>query len=489
MPEIKLIDTTIRDGNQSLWATRMTTAMMLPVVEKMDRVGFLHVELSSALHFDVCVRYLHENPWERARLLRDKVRRTPRRMGFRSGNLTGFSTKLPEDFVDLWVRCLREVGFDVFWCHDGLIDLDNMGVNLSIVKRHGGHAVAPLTFTISPVHTDELYARKAKEVVERHKANSVMIKDSGGLLTPDRVRTLVPAIQNAVGDVPVELHSHCLTGLAPLVYLEAVKLGIDRLHTAIAPLANGPSLPSAQTMVRNLRTLGYDVSVDDQLLDEISSHFTRVARRANKPIGVPFEYDAFHYKHQIPGGMLTNFHAQLEEAGMLDKLDEVLEEVARVRVELGWVLMVTPFSQLVGVQAMLNVVLGERYKVVPDEVKRYALGHYGKPPAPIDPDVLDRIIENGSHNIPLEPHPLEPILPTLRKTYPHASDEELALRYLFDQTHVDTMLAAGPIKTDEPSFSVTDPLAHLLRELSRRPAVSRVLIEKGEDRIDLRGAR
>jgi len=212
-----------------------------------------------------------------------------------------------------------------------------------------------------------------------------MIKDSGGLLTVDRVRTLVPAIRAAAGDVPVEIHSHCLTGLAPLVCLEAVKLGIDRVHTAIGPLANGASLPSAAGMIANLRTLGYRVDVADAAINDVSEHFLRVAKRTGNPIGAPVEYDAFHYKHQVPGGMLSNFHAQLRDAGMLDKLDAVLEEISRVRVDLGWLLMVTPFSQLIGVQAMLNVVTGERYKVVPDEVKRYALGHYGAPPSPIEP--------------------------------------------------------------------------------------------------------
>jgi oxaloacetate decarboxylase alpha subunit len=485
MNDIKLIDTTIRDGNQSLWATRMTTPMLLPALERMDEAGFLHLDVHSALHVDVCVRFLRESPWERVRLMAARIKRTPLRMGFRSGNITGFSTRPPEDFIDLWVRKWREHGIDVFWCHDGLIDIDNIGRNIATVKKHGGYGVAPLTFTESPVHTDALYARKAADVIARFGADAIMIKDSGGLLTVDRVRTLVPAIRAAAGDVPVEIHSHCLTGLAPLVCLEAVKLGIDRVHTAIGPLANGASLPSAASMIANLRTLGYRVDVEDAAIKDVSEHFLRVAKRTGNPIGAPVEYDAFHYKHQVPGGMLSNFHAQLRDAGMLDKLDAVLEEISRVRVDLGWLLMVTPFSQLIGVQAMLNVVTGERYKVVPDEVKRYALGHYGEPPSPIDPDVLDKIVANGSKAIPERAQPPRDAVPMLRAKYPHASDEERILRYLFEPHHVDALLSAGPIQAEDARFSVRNPLVYLLEELKRRPPVTRISIQKGTDRVEL----
>jgi oxaloacetate decarboxylase (Na+ extruding) subunit alpha len=484
MREIRLIDTTIRDGNQSLWATRMTTAEALPPLEKMDEAGFLHLDVHSALHVEVCVRFLHEDPFERVRLMASRVKRTPLRMGFRSGNITGFSTRLPDDFVELWVRTWRACGIQVFWCHDGLIDVDNIGRNIAIVKRHGGFGVAPLTFTESPVHTDEMYARKAREVIERYGADTIMIKDSAGLLTVDRTRTLVPAILSAAGDVPVEIHSHCLTGLGPLVCLDAVKLGVDRVHTAIEPLADGPSHPSAAQMVRNLRTMGYTVNVDERRIGEVSEYLTAVAKRTRRPLGAPAQYDAFHYRHQVPGGMLTNFHAQLRQAGMIDKLDAVLEEIGRVRVELGWVLMVTPFSQVVGVQALLNVTTGERYKVVPDEVKRYALGHYGAPPEPIDPDVLDKIIANGSRAIPEEPPQPQPVVARLRAAHPGASDEELILRYLFEPGLVDALGPALPAD-GAPDLSIRHPIVYLLEELKRRPPVRRLRITKGDASVEL----
>ena len=483
MKRIQLIDTTIRDGNQSLWATRMTTAEALPALEDMDSAGFLHLDVHSALHVDVCVRFLHEDPFQRVRLMKSRATQTPLRMGFRSGNITGFSTRLPDDFVDLWVRTWRRCGIDVFWCHDGLIDIDNIGRNVSIVKRHGGFGVAPLTFTESPVHTDELYARKAREVIERYGADAVMIKDSAGLLTVDRVRTLAPAILNAAGHVPVEIHSHCITGLGPLVCLEAVKLGVDRVHTAIAPLADGASHPSAAQMIRNLRTLGYDAELDEHAIASVSEYFTAVAKRTGRPIGAPAQYDAFHYQHQVPGGMIANFRVQLSQVGMLEKLDAVLEEIARVRVDLGWVLMVTPFSQVVGVQAMLNVINGERYKVVPDEVKRYALGHYGAPPAPIDPDVLDRIVENGSQAIPERVCEPEPVIPKLRAMYPRASDEELILRHLFEPKVIEELGPALP--NGAPDITIRHPLVYLLDELRKRPPVTRLRITKGDRTVDL----
>jgi oxaloacetate decarboxylase alpha subunit len=483
MTRIQLIDTTIRDGNQCLWATRMTTAEAVPALEQLDQAGFLHLDVHSALHVDVCVRFLHEDPFERVRLMKQQAPRTPLRMGFRSGNITGFSTRLPDDFVDLWVRTWRRCGIDVFWCHDGLIDTDNIGRNISIVKRHGGFAVAPLTFTDSPVHTDELYARKARDVIERYRADTVMIKDSAGLLTVDRVRTLVPAILRVAGDVPVEIHSHCTTGLGPLVCLEAVKLGVERVHTAIAPLADGASHPSAAHMIRNLRTLGYDVGVDERCIRAVSEYFTAVAKRTGRPVGAPVQYDAFHYKHQVPGGMIANFQVQLGQAGMLDKLDAVLEEISRVRVELGWVLMVTPFSQVVGVQAMLNVLVGERYKVVTDEVKRYVLGHYGAPPAPIDPEVLDRIVANGSKAIPESVSDPEPVIPKLRAIYPTASDEELILRHLFEPGLIASLGPAAP--NGVSNISIRHPLVYLLDELGKRPPVTRLRVSKGDSMVDL----
>jgi len=309
-----------------------------------------------------------------------------------------------------------------------------------------------------------------------------MIKDSCGLLTVDRIRTLVPALKAAIGGVPLELHSHCMTGLAPLVYLEAAKLGIDQLHTSIAPLANGPAQPATQTVARNLRGMGFDVRIDDTLVNKVGEHFQRIAEQEGFPVGVPAEYDAFHYQHQVPGGMLPNLRLQLKEAGLLDRFDDVLRECARVRKDLAWPIMITPFAQLVATQAVFNVINGERYRMVPDEVKKYALGYYGKLLASVDADALDRIVENGSERISLTPQPLAPAVPMLRQQYPHASDDERLLRYMFAGSQVDQMIDAGPIDT---AYSMDHGLVRLLRDLQRRPRRKYLCLQQNELRVEL----
>jgi len=481
MKTIKIMDTTLRDAHQSLWATRMTTAMMLPMAERMDRIGYDAIDLMGLIQFDVAVRYLQEDPWQRVRLMREKITRTPMQSSIRSKSLTGFDV-VPNDVLLLWCERLVANGLRRVRAFDALADLDNIVYILQYAKSLGAYTVGALVYGHSPVHTDELYAQKTKELIERADVDSIMLKDACGLLTPDRVRTLVPAMKHVMGNLPLEIHSHCLTGLAPLVYLEGVKLGVDQVHTSTAPLANGPAQPATQTIARNLRGMGYRVDLDDELIDEVSRHFRRVAEQEGKPLGVPMEYDAFHFEHQVPGGMLTNFHFQLAQAGLGHKLDDVLHECALIRRELGWPIMVTPFAQFVGTQAVLNVVHGERYRIVPDEVKKYALGYYGRLLAPVEPDVLDRIVENGSQRIALEPEPMAPAVPDLRKKYPNMSDEERLLRYSFAGTQVDEMLAAGPMQTD---YHFEIPINKLIRELAKRPRFKHVHIEKGDLRVDL----
>ena len=461
---IKVVDQTFRDAHQCLWATRMTTAHMLPVAEIMDRIGFQRIEAIAAIQFDVCVRFLKEDPWQRVRLLRERIRRTPLSSFLRSKNLVSFDF-VPDDIVAFWVERLLANGIREIGSFDGLNDVDNMLTALDVARRLGARTIGALSYSLSPVHTDELYARTAKDLVKRGKVDAIWIKDAGGLLTVDRIRTLVPALRKVLGNTPLELHSHCLTGVAPLVYLEGIAAGADSIHTSIAPLANGAAQPSLQSMAKNLRELGYRLEIDDAAVAQVSEHFSRVAEQEDKPVGQVLEYDAFHYEHQIPGGMLSNFRVQLAEAGLSHKFDELLQECARVRKELGYPIMITPFSQFVGTQAVLNVVHGERYRHVPDEVKKYALGYYGKLLAPIDPNVLDAIVQNGSGHIALNPTPLEPGLARLRKRYPHASDDELALRSMFAGNQVDDMLAAGPMQTH---YSFEKPLVRLIRELAAR---------------------
>jgi len=474
MREVRVIDTTLRDAHQCLWATRMTTAMMLPIAERMDRCGFEQIDLAGTIQFDVCVRFLKEDPWLRVRLMRDKVKRTPLRSLVRSKNLVSFDV-LPDDIIELWVERLVANGFRVVGAFDGLNDVNNMLTSIRKAKQLDVTTFGTLSYSLSPVHTDDLYVRTARDLVKRGKVDAIMLKDAGGLLTVDRIRTLVPKIKRAIGKIPLELHSHCLTGIAPLVYLEGIGAGAEQIHSSIAPLANGAAQPSTQSMARNLRGLGYLVDVNDALIEEVGEHFRRIAEQEGKPLGQLLEYDAFHYEHQVPGGMMSNFKSQLAEASLSNKFQALLEECARVRKELGYPIMITPFSQLVGTQAVLNVLHDDRYKYVPDEVKKYALGYYGALLAPIDPNVLDRIVANGSSRIPLKPEPLAPAVAKLRKQYPDASDDERILRYMFAGRQVDEMLAAGAMKTE---YVFESPLVQLVRELAKRPRIGRVYISR-----------
>ncbi len=480
MKPVRIIDTTLRDAPQCLWATRMTTAMMLPVAERMDRAGFGRMDLAAAIQFDVCVRYLKENPWEKFRLLRSKINATPLQATVRGRSLVSFDI-LPDDIIELWVDRLVATGFRVICAMDGLNDVDNLAVSLTRAKALGAATEASLAFSQSPVHTDEHYANAAAQIIRRLGVDAIKIRDAGGLLTPDRIRTLVPALKRVMGTTRLALHSHCLTGLAPLVYLEGIKLGVDEVAASIAPLANGPAQPATQTFVRNARALGFDAGVDLGIADEVGEHFRRIAEQEGLPLGVPAEYDEFHFTHQVPGGMLTNLRFQLDQAGLGDRFDAVLEECARVREELGWPIMITPFSQLVGTQAVLNVVQPERYRVVPNEVKKYALGHYGKLLAPVAPDVLDRIVANGSSEIGREAVALAPAVPELRRRYPGQSDDERLLRFMFAGNQVDEMFAAGPVRTE---YEFKTDAQRLLETVLRANKMRYVSVERGDIRIE-----
>lgn len=473
--EIGVIDTTLRDAQQCLWTTRMTTAMMLPIAEKMDNIGYDQIDFMAPVQFDVCVRYLKEDPWEKARLLRKKFIKTPLRGYCRSKSLIGFNL-VPDDIVELWVDRLYANGFRALGTLDALFDTDNMAISLRRAKKLGMHAVGALVFCESPVHTDEVYVNAAKELIEKADIDAVMIKDSGALLTPDRIRTLVPALKAVLGHRSLELHTHSNTGLAPLVCLEGALLGVDQIHAAIAPLASGSAQPSVQGTIRNLALSNLGTHLNKELIDEVSTYLHELAAKEGFPLGAAMDYDSFHYKHQMPGGMLANWRYQLAQGGLEDRFDEILEEISRIRSELGWPIMVTPFSQIIGVQAMMNVVGGERYGSVADEIKMYALGHFGKLLAPVEPNVLDRIVANGSSKIPIELQALKPARPELEKKYPNLDDDERLLRYMFAGGEVDEMQAAGPIRI---TAARNTPIESLLQALVERKAVHSVELRRG----------
>ncbi|MEV8132888.1 pyruvate carboxylase subunit B [Pseudarthrobacter oxydans] len=480
--EIKIIDTTLRDAHQSLWATRMRTDHIVSMAGEFDKVGFDQVDLMAPIQFDVAVRYLKEDPWERVRMAHQHAPNTKFRALIRSKNIAAFDF-LADDVIEAWVENLYANGFRVIGSFDGLNDIDNIAPGLIRAKELGASTFGAVSFSESPVHTDELFVAKALELIEKADVDAIMLKDAAGLLTPDRIRTLVPALKEAIGDRTLELHSHCLTGLAPLVYLEAVELGCDALHTSIAPMANGAAQPATQDIVRDLRALGYTVDVDDTLIDTISEKLTAIAVEEDKPVGHPVAYSGLHFMHQLPGGMLSNFHSQLETAGLSHRFDELLHEVARVRSELAFPIMITPFAQFVGTQAVMNVISGERYSIVPNEIKKYALGYYGTLLAPIDPELHAKIVANGASNIALEPSPVAPMLPDLRERHPDESIDLLLLRAMFAGTQVDEMkkTVANGGNADE----IPRPLLDLIKAIHQKSKTGRQSLTAGNLQISL----
>jgi len=462
---IKLVDVTLRDAHQCLWATRMTTAMMADIAPRLDRAGFEAIDLVGGAVFDVCVRYLREDPWERMRILSSWIRKTPLIVMTRGQSLFTFQF-FPDDVVGLTAERIFANGVRYHTPYDALNDTRNMRVPVEAAKRVGLYTAGGVVYTVSPVHTDEYYAHKTRELVA-FGTDAIYLKDPSGLLTPERAKTLIPALKAACGTLPLHLHSHCLTGLAPYVATGAIGLGVDVVHTATSTLANAASHPATEWFVRNARRAGFDVPLDLTPVEEVAERLRYIAKREGRPVGDIVEYDAFHYEHQMPGGMISNLKSQLTPLGIAHRLPEVLEEAARVRCELGYPIIVSPFAQFVMTQAVLNVMGKERYATVPDEVRKYVLGYYGEITGPIDPNLLDRIA-NGADRVRARPGDLlEPGLPRIRRERgPFVSDDDLLLATYYSEREYNALKAAGPIKTDYPLAST--PLATLLKEVAQR---------------------
>jgi oxaloacetate decarboxylase alpha subunit len=488
MPSIEFIDTTVRDGNQSLWgATGLTTAMILEIAPVMDRVGFRAIDFTTSTHMAVAVRWHKENPWERIRLMREAAPATP--LSFLTSGMRFISWETAhEDLMRLVFRLLVANGIRRFYVMD---PMNNVPAALAcvddIVAEGGEDIVVALVYTLSPVHDDQFYAERAAELARAPNVSRVYLKDPGGLLTPERARTLIPAIKARLGAKPLELHSHCTIGLAQFSYLEGARLGVAALHTAAGPLGNDAAQPATESIVANLREEGFDVALDTEAVAQMSEYFRRLAAAEGLPTGRPQEFDARYFRHQVPGGMLGTFRRQLKEMRQEHRLPEVLEEVERVRAELGYPIMVTPFSQVVGTQAVMNVLGGARYANVPDEVIRYVLGRFGRPAAPVDFDVRDRIL-GSSRAKALAAELGMPELGELRRRFGAGiPDEELVLRAVMPAEQVDAMLAAGPCRRGyNPALR---PVVELLRELVRRPALAQVKIEKPGFKLELRARR
>lgn len=475
MREIKFVDTTLRDGQASLWAENMRTGMMLLVAERLDNAGFQGIEVIASSHLKKCVRELREDPFERIRLVARKITKTPLR-ALGSARISPFELT-PEAVLDLWYERLFAAGIRQLRIMDPANDSANWRKSMERARRVGLTTILNLTYSVSPKHTDEYYARKAREAVAL-EPDFICLKDPGGLLTPERTASLVRVIRQDTPGIPFDLHVHCTTGLGPLCALEAIKLGVEIVDTAVPPLANGSSNPSVLNVAQNARTLGYTPLLDDEPLASAARDLNFIAKRDGFPVGAPLEYDYSQYIHQVPGGMISNLRHQLKNLGMLHRLDEVLEETVRVRADLGYPIMVTPFSQFVGSQAAINVVRGERYGQVTDQVIQYALGHWGEEAAAeVDPNIKDRLLDLPRAKEFAGWHPPQPSLEDVRAKLggPGVSDDELLMRYVVGKDDVEAMRAAGGPKE---YTGARNPFLTLLQDLTRRTECRQISIQK-----------
>jgi len=406
---LRITDTTLRDGHQSLWATRMRTEDIMKIIDVIDNVGYYSLECWGGATFDVCLRFLRENPWERLRLIKSKAKKTPLQMLLRGQNLVGYRN-YSDDVVDKFVSLACENGMDIFRVFDALNDTRNIEAAVRAVKKYGGHAQGTLCYTISPVHTIETFIKYAREQVAIG-IDSLCIKDMAGILSPISAEKLVSALIREV-DVPIQLHCHASSGMAAPTYVEAVRAGAGAIDCAIAAMAGTSSQPPVETMVAIFSETAYHADLDKDAMFKVHKFFADLYPQRNTETMQQFCIDPQILIYQIPGGMISNFRSQLSQQNMLDKLPEVLDEVSKVREELGWCPLVTPTSQIVGAQAAINVITGERYKVVSNEVKDYFRGLYGLAPAPVNAALSKQILGDEK---PITTRPGDTILPMLPK--------------------------------------------------------------------------
>jgi oxaloacetate decarboxylase (Na+ extruding) subunit alpha len=481
--KIEIIDQTLRDGPQSWWGMKLRRDMGLPIAGELDRTGFHTIDLVGSSIFEVLARHCQEDPWEQLISLSRAMPRTTVRAGTRSNGIVTFGLTA-DSVMDLWVQRLVAHGIGSFWIYDGLFNTDKIGRLVKTAQAEGAKAIPCILYADSPFHTDEYYAARTRELVALG-CDGIELEDAAGLLTPDRSRSLVSAIKTAAGDLPVEIHFHSNNALAPLNYLEGVLAGAEVVHTASQPLAAGVSLPSTENTVANLRYAGFEVDLDESRFAPVAEHLLRVAEYEDLPVGQPAEYSLFLYRHQLPGGMSGTFKDQLKARGMADRFEEVLDEMSRVREELGYPVMATPFSQLVGTQAVLNVVTGDRYSVVPDEVMIYANGFYGTPVAPLDQNVLDTIMSSAKAKSYQEWEPPQPSLVELRQRFGgDISDDELILRLLVPERDIDVMRATPQRNRD---FAPTTRQMRFVRELVETSVGAYLHIETDDFTLTLEG--
>ena len=475
MSEIRFIDTTIRDGQLSLWALGMRIGAMLGAAEKMDRCGFESMEFFGFASIIKQVREHKENPWDWVRLGVKRFSRT--RLRYHGGIGSGFEP-IPPCVLHLMMERVIAHGITLTRSSNPWNDYSVLAKEIELLGGMGMEVVANVIYSVSPKHTNEYYVRKTRELAAL-RPYRICFKDVGGLLTPERTREMLQLVMANVGDIPLEFHAHCNNGLAPLNYVEALKMGVKTLHTAIPPLANGSSQPSIYNVAANAQALGLTPRVDLEAVKPVEEHFTRVARQEGLPIGVPREYDHAQYLHQVPGGMISNLHYQLTAVGMGDRIEETLEEAGRVREEYGYPIMVTPLAQFVGTQAAVNVMVGERYKEVTDQSIQYALGYWGEEGARLmDADVKDKILSRPRAQAWKDWTRPQPSLDEVRQKFggPGVSDEELVLRVIAGPDSVKEMLAAG---APEEFLDAGRPVSELMKQLAGVRDLRQIRVQRG----------
>lgn len=396
MKKIGITETILRDGHQSLIATRMTTDEMLPALKLMDEIGYNSLECWGGATFDVCMRFLKEDPWERLRKIRENVKKTKLQMLLRGQNLLGYKN-YADDVVEYFVKKSVANGIDIIRIFDALNDFRNIETAIDACKREGGHAQAVICYTTSPVHTIDGFVEDARRLYNMG-ADSICIKDMAGILLPYTAYELVKKIKEYV-DLPIELHTHCTSGTGDMTYLKAIEAGCDIVDTALSPFAMGTSQPATESLVATLSGTEFDTGLDLTKLGEISDYFSDIKEKyiANGMLDIKvMSADANVLIYQVPGGMLSNLVSQLKQQNAMDKYKEVLAEVPRVREDMGFPPLVTPTSQIVGTQAVLNVIMGERYKMITKETKALVKGEYGKTPMPISKEIIEKIIGEES---------------------------------------------------------------------------------------------
>lgn len=429
---VKITETVLRDSHQSLIATRMTTDEILPILPEMDEIGYHSLEAWGGATFDACLRFLNEDPWERLRKIRDKVKKTKLQMLFRGQNILGYR-HYADDVVEYFVQKSIANGIDIIRIFDALNDTNNLKVAMEATVKAGAIASGTLSYTTSPVHTQKKYVEMVKELKEMG-ASTICIKDMAGIMGPKEAYDLVSAIKDAAPELPIDLHTHSTTGLAFMTYLKAVEAGVDIIDTAISPFSGGTSQPATETLAYALRQLGYEVDLDDKCTKKMADYFKVVRDDYIKdgtlmPKSMATDTQCLTY--QIPGGMLSNLLSQLKQVNALDRFDEVLVETPKVRKDMGYPPLVTPTSQMVGVQAVRNVLDGQRYKSVSKEIKAYCRGEYGHTPAPIDPEIQKQILGDEQPLTVRYADTLEPVVDKTReKLGDLARSDEDVLSYI-----------------------------------------------------------